>query len=219
MGGFSDWLTGSVPRRDEYIGGHQAQIDTQINQQLPGLQTRAAAQLDGSQQAQFRGGQQAQIGQLQGIASGQQQGAGELAAQRQVQNALAGQQALARMRGAGGGGMLMAGRNSAGIGLAGAGMGQQAALQDQMGAQGLLTQALGGARGQDIGFANSNAQLQQNQTQLNDQQVLGLMQQMGLMDENELKRRMMLAATTHNGALGGGMMVGGQILGSYMGSK
>src|SRR4051812_8481556 len=45
----------------------------------------------------FRRAQLAQMQQLQGIASGQQQGAGELATQRQYANAMAAQQAQARM--------------------------------------------------------------------------------------------------------------------------
>ena len=89
-----------------------------------------AAQVDPTQQAQFRQMQIQQAQQLQGIASGQMQGAGELAAQRQVQNALATQQAQAAMaRGGQNAGLAMrnAAANSAGIGLSGAGQAQQAA--------------------------------------------------------------------------------------------
>src|SRR5690242_2214236 len=58
---------------------------------------QSAAQVDPTQQAQFRAMQLQQAQQLQRIASGQQMGAGELAAMRQVQAAQAAQQAQARM--------------------------------------------------------------------------------------------------------------------------
>jgi hypothetical protein len=141
-----------------------------------------AAQLDPTQQAAFRQMQMQQAQQLQRIASGQQQGAGELAAQRQVNNALAAQQAQARMaRGGGNAGlaMLNSARNSANVGLAGAGQAQQAALTDQMAAQNALSGVLNQGRGQDLTLAGQNAQLQQNQygqnlgalTGLNSQQL------------------------------------------------
>jgi hypothetical protein len=140
-----------------------------------------AAQVDPIQQAQFRQMQLQQAQQLQRIASGQAQGAGELAAQRQVQNALAAQQAMARMARGGNAGMaqLGAARNAANVGLAGAGLSQQAALQDQMNAQNALTGALGQGRGQDLSLAGQNAQLAGQQygnnlgalTSLNGQQL------------------------------------------------
>ncbi len=149
---------------------------------INGMLGQGTAQLDPTQQAQFRAMQLAQAQQLQRIASGQQQGAGELAAQRQVQNALAAQQAQARMARGGQNAALafrQGARNAAGIGLAGAGMAQQAAMQDQMNAQNALTGALGQGRGQDLSLAGNNAQLRQNQygqnlgalTSLNGQQL------------------------------------------------
>lgn len=131
--------------------------------QIMGMLGQAAPQLNGAPQDQFRQQQLAQISQLQGIANGTQQGAGELAVQRQIANAQAAQQASARMvRGGGNAGMAYrnAANNTAGIGLSGAGQSQQAALQDQTNAQGMLTGALNNGRSQDIGFAGQNAQLQ-----------------------------------------------------------
>lgn len=149
---------------------------------INGMLGQQAAQLDPTQQAQFRAMQMAQAQQLQRIASGQQQGAGELAAQRQVQNALAAQQAQARMARGGQNAALafrQGARNAAGIGLSGAGMAQQAAMQDQMNAQNALSGVLGQGRGQDLSLAGNNAQLAQNQygqnlgalTNLNGQQL------------------------------------------------
>lgn len=192
---------------------HEGQITGLINQGLAGLPNRQAAQLAGGPQDQMRQMQLSQAQQLQGIAGGQQQGAGELAVQRQMQNALAGQQAMARMRGAGGLGYRDSARNSAAIGLNAAGMGQQAAMQDQMNAQGLLQNALAGARGQDIGLANSNAQLQQNQTQMNDQQYMALLQSLQGMDAQKLQAQMALyqQAAQKQGMLGPLLSAGGQI--------
>lgn len=137
----------------------------------------------------FRQGQIQQVGQLQGIASGQQQGAGELAAQRQIQQALAAQQAQARM--ARGGNAALAYRNaanqSAALGATGAGMGQRAALQDQAQAQAALTGALGQGRGMDVNVAGQNAGFAQQaglqNAQMGQQTNLanaGLQQQAGL---------------------------------------
>lgn len=140
------------------------------------------AQVDPTQQAAFRQMQLQQAQQLQNIASGQAQGAGELAVQRQVAAAQAAQQAAARMA-RGGQNAALAMRNAANqqaqIGLGGAGQAQQAALSDQQAAQGQLAGVLGQGRGQDIGLAGQNAQLQQQRygedlgalTSLNGQQL------------------------------------------------
>lgn len=190
-------------------------IEDMIRMGTLGAQNQQAPQLDPTQQAQFRAGQMQQMQQLQGIASGQQQGAGELAAQRQVQNALAGQQAMARM-GHGQNAALSArnaARNSAGIGLAGAGMGQQAAMQDQMGAQGLLTNAMGQGRGQDLGMAGQNANLSQQQNQINNQMYQAMLQQMTGMSQAQMQaqNQAMGASLGQPGLLGGLLSAGGTI--------
>lgn len=129
---------------------------------------QAAPQMDATQQAQFRAMQMQQAQQLQGIASGQQQGAGELAVQRQVANAQAAQQAQARMARGGNSGManLQSSRAQAGIGLQGAGQSQQAALSDQQAAQSQLSGTLNNGRQGDLSLANANAGFQQGQNQL-----------------------------------------------------
>jgi hypothetical protein len=142
----------------------------------PAAQMRAAQLQMGDDP--FRRAQLAQLGQLQGIASGQQRGAGELAVQRQMANALAAQQANARM--ARGGNAALAYRNaanqSAAVGSTAAGLGQQAALTDQMNAQGMLGQIGAAGRQGDYSTANANAGYQQQAGLQN----AGFQQQTGL---------------------------------------
>jgi hypothetical protein len=218
--GVGNFLWGKAPSQSQYIGPHNGQINDLINNGLTNVQGRGAPQLATGQSDQVRNAQMQQIAQMQGVASGQQQGAGELAVQRQAQNALAGQQAMAHMRGAGGAGMLGAQRNSANIGINAAGMGQQAALQDQQSMQGLLQNALAGTRGQDIGVANSNAQLTQNQSGMNDQQYMALLQSMQGMDQNQLQAYLAAKSLPSNaGAFGSILGIGGNLVGAYLGAK
>ena len=146
----------------------------------------------------FRQGQLAQMGQLQGIASGQQQGAGELAAQRQIANAVAAQQAQARM--ARGGNAALSARNaanqSAALGLSGVGMGQQAAMSDQQLAQGQLAGVAGAGRQGDIGVAQQNAGLAQGANLANQQAQMGTnqlnsgnyLQTMGMLNTRDIAK-------------------------------
>lgn len=194
---------------------HSDLVMNRIGGGFDALQGAGAPQLNAGPQDQFRQGQMQQVGQLQGIASGQQQGAGELAAQRQVQNALAGQFAGARMARGGNAGManLQASRGAAGIGLAGAGMGQQAALQDQMNAQGLLTGALNAGRGQDLSLAGQNANLTQQQNAQNNQMYIQLLSQLTGMDANLLAAQFQKYQTdkASPGLAGSLLSAGGQV--------
>lgn len=171
------------------------------NQQAPQLQMGADP---------FRAAQMQQLQQLQGVASGQQQGAGELAAQRQYAQALAAQQAQARM--ARGGNAALAYRNaanqSAALGSTAAGMGQQAAMQDQQQAQGMLGQVGAQGRAGDFSTANANAGYQQGTNQLNSGNYLGLMNQLGGMNQNELaaKQAVTLGANQNQANLLGGLL-------------
>jgi hypothetical protein len=178
----------------------------------------------------FRAAQLQQMGQLQGIASGQQRGAGELAVQRQAQQALAAQQAQARM--ARGGNAALAYRNAAGqsaaIGSSAVGASRQAALQDQMNAQGLLSGLSAQGRGADINVSGQNANLQQqagiqnaglqqqNQV-INSGNYMGLLSQLNQMNGNQL------AATAGQPAqpgIGGQLLsTGGQALGAYLANR
>lgn len=192
---------------------NNGQIQSLINQGLNGVNARQTPQNINP----YAGQQAQQISQLQGVASGQQQGAGELAVQRQVQNALAGQQSMAAMnRGAGAGmGNLSAARNSAAIGLSGAGQSQQAALQDQQTAQGQLSTAFG--QQNQMQLANLNAQLQA--MGMNDQARLGYLSQFGQMDANQLNAQMgaYSAGQQNKGIAGALISSGGQALGAYLG--
>lgn len=165
----------------------------------------------------FRRAQLAQMQQLQGIASGQQQGAGELATQRQYANALAAQQAQARM--ARGTNAALAYRNaanqSAALGSTAAGMSQQSALQDQMNAQGLLGQVGASGRGADINVANANAGLQLGTQNANAANYMALLQSLGGMDTGQLGAQaaaQQYAQQRNDALLGAGIGAAGQYL-------
>lgn len=152
---------------------------TQVGQ----VATGTAAQVDPRQQAQARAMQAQLAGHLTGVLSGQQAGAGELAVNRQANQAVAQQQAAARMQR--GGNAALAGRtaaiNTADIGLNAAGQAQQAAVQDQQVAGGQLAGVAGQMREQDIGLAGQNAQLKQQMNVRNlDAQDQRVFQQAGL---------------------------------------
>jgi hypothetical protein len=203
--GVMDWLFGGKPDQQAYKPQHQAQALGAIT---PGMQTNYNPQQFAPGGA-IRQSQLGQIGQLQGIASGQQQGAGELAAQRQTQNALASQQAMARMQRGGNAalGYQNAANNSAGIGLAGAGMAQQAGMQDQMAAQGMLTNAMGQARGQDL-----NALDQQLRAMgMQDQTRLAYLAQLTGMDAMQLNAYNQANAQSAQGHIGPLIAAGGQV--------
>ena len=121
------------------------------------------AQLATGQIDQARGGMLGAANRLGGIASGAQLGAGELGVNRQIGAATAAQQSAARMaRGANAAlAYRNAARNTADIGLAGAGMASQAAAQDQANANAQLGQIYGNLYGQDANVAAQNAQLAQ----------------------------------------------------------
>jgi len=206
-----DYLrTGYQTGVDEILYGRKAP-------QAERTQLGQAAQLDASQQAQFRNQQMAQANRLGAIASGQQQGAGELAAQRQANRSIAQQQAMARMgRGQAGAGR-MAARNVADIGTSAAGQSQVAALQDQQAANAQLGSVLAQGREADIGMAGQNAQLwQQRMLQqggldqqrnlanidmqlrargMDDQARIAYLNQLAQMNQAEMAARMQQEAT------------------------
>lgn len=220
-----DFLTGGAtastnPSSYQVPGAHQGQIEGMVNRGVGRVENRAAPQLAGGPQDQWRRMQMQQAQQLQNVAGGQTKGAGELAAERQALNAQAANQALASMRGAGGAGLQTAARQSAAIGSTAAGMGRQAALQDQQAAQGMLAGLSSGARGQDIGLANSNANLQQQQYQINDAAYQNFINSLAGMDANQIQAQVaaMQAATQRQGLLGPLLSVGGQAAGMAMAS-
>lgn len=119
---------------------------------------------------------------LAAIASGQQQGAGQIAVNRQVGAAQAQQAAQAQAARGGNAALAMrnAARNQADIGMQGAGQAAQAQQSDQLAANQQLGSIYGNMYNQDAqtaaqtAFANQNANLQQQGLQ---QQALG--QQLG----------------------------------------
>lgn len=203
--GVMDWLFGSAPKPQTYTPAHQQQAMGAIT---PGMQTNYNPQ-QFAPGGMVRQSQLGQIQQLQGIASGHQQGAGELAAQRQTQNALAGQQSLAH--GARGGNAALAYRNAANnaaaIGLSGAGMAQQAGMQDQMAAQGMLTNAMGQARGQDI----SQLDQQLRAMGMQDQTRLAYLAQLTGMDATQLQAYANANAQSSPGHIGPLIGAAGQV--------
>jgi hypothetical protein len=160
---------------------YQSFISNQLGQNgQPGVANRPAPQLDGSQQEQFRAGQM----DLASALAAQANGTGPSVAQGQFQHAtdtnLAQALAMAQAAGPNNAG---AARNVAyqrgDISQQAAGDSAQLRLQEQMQARNQLGQVLAGARGQDLGLAGDNAQLQGQQNALNDQAVRAYMS-MGL---------------------------------------
>lgn len=190
---------------------HQSQIDAEIKK---GLATDRTAPQVGMQN-DFRNAQMQQLGQLQGLASGTQRTAGELAAMRAAQQASAQQQAMARM--ARGGDAVLAQRRAAeqtaGIGSNAAGQAQRAALEGQMAAQGLLTQAAGQGRGQDMQIQLANMDAQLKQMGMDDATRLAYLAQLTGMDAAQLQAQIaaMGAATQQTGLLGPLLSAGGQV--------
>ncbi len=172
---------------------------------------------------EFRNAQSGLVQQLQGVSSGQQAGAGELAARRAISRALASQQSMAASQRGGNAALAAreAARNSAQLGTQGAGQAQQAAMQDQMQARGLLGQvtAQGRSADQAMQLANLNAQLQARG--MDDQQRVALMSQLFGIDQAEMAARMQqaqaqAAAGRSQGFAGDLLQAGGTLGAAYL---
>ena len=185
-------------------------------------------QLNGAQQAAARMQQGSLADRLQAIGMGTQKGAGEMAVDRQMGQAMAAQQAMARS--ARGSNAALAGRQmartSADIGVAGAGQAAQAQLQDQAAANQQLGGVLGGMRGQDIDFAGQNAQLTQNVNLANQtaqfnqrQQQLQYLSQLLGIDQAELNAKLgaQQMAANSQGVLPGLLTAAGTVAGAVVG--
>lgn len=218
----------------------RGQIMNTINQGFDGVNNRSAPQvgntyINQAPQDQFRQQQLSQVHRLNAIAGGQQMGAGEMAARRAASEAYARQVGMANMQRGGGAPYagVAAARNQTMIAGNAAGQAQQAALGDQSAANAQLTQAIGAGRGQDIGLAQNQAQINQ-QTMLNNANLK--MQQMGLDDQTRLAYLQQLAnmnATEltgqnaaavagqqqNNALLGAGISAAGSILAARMGNR
>mgnify|MGYP001593602346 FL=1 len=160
-------LLHSNPSKNMASGPASADYQTGYLKDMLG---RGAPVQDQTQSNQAREQQNQLADLLRRQASGLTPGAGEMAVNRQIGQAQAAQTAQASM--ARGANAALAGRtaarNTADIGVVGAGSAAQAQMQDQTNAQGQLGSLLGNMRGQDIGVAQGNqqAQLQQQQAQL-----------------------------------------------------
>lgn len=216
--GWTDWLFGgATPQNTQYQD--RDQILNYVNQGMGqgGIAKTQAPQLPSGYDAPFRSAQLAQLGQLQGVASGATQGAGELATQRQYQNAMAAQQSLARSA-RGGANAALAYRNAANNGAAmassAAGAGQQAALQDQATANNTLANVANAGRAGDYSTANANAAYQAQTNGLNSQNYLNLMQGLNSMDANQLMAQQSAANST--GHLGSILQTAGPIIAAAM---
>lgn len=223
-----DWqgllLGGQGKSPSDYATPYQdrSQIQGYVQQGMGNI-NGTGPQIDPAQQEQFRRMQMQQAQQLQGVASGQHAGAGELAVQRQMANAQAAQQAAAHMARGGQNAALAyrgAANNQAGIGLAGAGQAQQAAMGDQMNAQNALSGALGQGRSQDISFGGQNANLQQQQYGLNTQRGLGYLGQLTGMDQGQLNAQTAAfgSGQSNSGILGSLINAGGGALAAAAGN-
>ena len=196
-----------------------------------GLGNRDAPQATGVQVNQdFRDRNLGLVNRLTGIASGQQMGAGELAARRQGQQAYANAIGAATMnRGAGAvNGARMAARAAAGIGQQTSGMSQQAALNDQQAANGMLGQQINAGQSGDLSAAGldqqtrlANMQSKLSTMGLNDNAQLGFLGQLGQMNQSELAARMAQeqADAQNKGVLGGLMSMAGGLGSAYLANR
>lgn len=189
--GVQNWLVGGDATKDinpklnhgDYMGGY-------LQNALGGL---GGQRLNFGAADQSRGQMGQLASQLQGVASGTQKGAGEMAVDRQMGQATAAQQALANMARGSNTALAMrnAGRNQADLGVAGAGQAQQAALNDQTNARGQLAGLLSQMRSGDFtqqGLQQQNYNGQNSAAQGYLGQLLGLdqAQLQALLQKNQL---------------------------------
>lgn len=156
---------------------HGAAAGRFIQDQLAQSQGRPAPVFESADAAMARNQQLILANELRKIASGQQVGAGEMAVNRQVGQATAGQQSNAMMARGSNAPLAAraAARNTADIGVNGAGIAAGAQLQDASNAQGQLAGILNGMRGQDIAIGQGNQNATLGQTGMNQQYSLGLL--------------------------------------------
>lgn len=150
----------SNTRIQDLMGRQAPQADrTQV-----GNVARVSGQRLSPEQEEWRKRQLAMANRLQGVASGEQAGAGELAARRMGDRGMAQQIAMGSMARGGNAAMgaRTAARGVADISQATAGQAQQAALQDQSAANQTLGQLMAQGRGQDVDVSSQNANLMQN---------------------------------------------------------
>lgn len=209
-----NWLVGGDASKGMSNGPQTA--DYQRNY-LSGYLSAGSPVMNTGQVNETRGQQQQLSDMLFKTASGQAPGAGELAVQRGVNSAQAGQVSMAQMARGANTAMAMrnAARNSADIGVNGAGQRGIAQLNDKNAAMGQLGQVLGQTRSQDIQVAGANQQAELAQRQLQ----LGALAQMLGVDQAQLQQELAKRGIDMNdkGMLGSLLQIGGQIGAAYAG--
>lgn len=198
--GKSEWLFGGgatkgMATAPQTAGYQRGYLQNMLGRQAPTMDTGQANQSREQQQ------QLAQM--LFQQAQGQRAGAGELAVNRQANQALAQQTAAAQMARGSNSALAArnAARNQADIGTNAAGQASIAQLQDQQAAYNQLGGLLGQTRAQDIGTAQGNQAAQMQQQQL---QIAALAQMLGVDKaqlEQDLEKRKL--QTQDKGNLGG----------------
>lgn len=206
-----DWIFGGAATRGMDAKPQTADYQRQYLQQMLG---RQAPEMNAGQSNQTRGQQQQLAQMLMQQANGERAGAGEMAVNRQVNQANAQQTSLAsQARGANAAlAMRNAARNQADIGVNGAGQASIAQMNDQTAARGQLGGLLGQTRQQDIGVAQGNQAAQMQQQQI---QIAALAQMLGVDQaqlEADLEKRKLQAAD--KGSFGGLMTGIGTIFAS-----
>jgi hypothetical protein len=234
-----DWTGGQVANNIDPNSQIAQNTTTQLGQIANTAQSRAAPTMSAAQLAtgnidQSRGGMMRVAGNLGAIASGANAGAGELAVNRGISSANAAQMSAARnVRGANAAlAYRNAARNTADIGLAGAGQAAQAQMSDQQAANAQLGQIYGNMYGQDASVAGQNATLAQQAASANQQsaittraqndalQIQALGQQLGW-DQTRINAEIAKAQANaqDKGILGGLLQAGGQIGAAYATGK
>lgn len=207
--GAKNWLVGGNATQGMPTGPASGAYQTGYLQN--NFMTRPAPTMDAGQSDQTRGQQGQLASMLFKTATGQQLGPGAMAAQHGINNAQAAQTSNAMMaRGADSAlAARTAARNSADIGVNGAGQMGVAQMQDVNNAQGQLSGLLGQTRQQDIGVAQGNQQAQMQQQGL---QLSALAQMLGV-DQATLAQDLARRGIKmqDKGMLPGLLQVGGQI--------
>lgn len=230
-----DWRGGQAgnainakPQQYDFATGQLNQLaQTAGNRAAPQI---TGAQLDPTQMGQSRAGLFGVANRLGAIAGGQALGAGEMAVNRQIGQATAAQMAGARSAHGANAALAYrnAMRNTADIGLAGAGQAAQAQLADQAAANQQLGSIYGSAYGQDASVAAQNAQLGQGaqianqgatlqQRQMNDALQIQALGQMLGWDQATINAQIAKANANaqDKGILGGALQTAGQIGAAY----
>lgn len=213
--GLGQWLFGGGATRGMANGPATGAQQTQYAQ---GMLGRPAPMMNTAQSDQARQQQQTLADMLMRTAQGTTPGAGEMAVNRQVGQAEASQTSqAAAARGANAAlANRTAARNTAAIGVDGAGQAAQAQITDQANAHAQLGGLLGGMRAGDINVAgaNQNAQMDQQKIQL---QALAAMLGVDVATlQQDLAKRQLAAGD--KGMLPGLLQAGGSILAASAGA-